>query len=338
MKCKHCNSEWHTANELKTCPFCGKYLADPEPFEDIELALAFIMDAYGEQVSKNPRCIVAFLSDLAPKLTNERRLLKVCADAGIIAELLSITEQTEMALAAKRSVLLLNGSYFLEREWAEKAVGWIATSLGRPVQLRQLQPKKSNGGKVVLIPEQGTSNSTVEKKLMEASKSTHADDEEEKRRLAYELCKLLHWYLGSTRLSSSGSGLQAEKTQNHNKRITPPDGKVIFVVKNSLNPLSLANGCTYKFKIDDALEIPVVAEKKEVSIAVDLLAGPHTVGLKIYGWEDPQCSGKVIHDVRTQTFKIEPHKATFIIAKRPGLFTKMTLDIVNANQESYLAK
>lgn len=140
MKCKYCGSAWQSKVEVKICPFCGKSLAEPDSFEDIELALAFIMDTYGEQVSKNPNCIVAFLGDLAPKLTNERRLLKMCADAGIIVELLSITGQVERNLAARRAVAVLRGTYFLDAKWAETAVGWLTVSMGWTNSAGEVQP------------------------------------------------------------------------------------------------------------------------------------------------------------------------------------------------------
>lgn len=131
MKCKFCGSEWQSKIAVKICPFCGKSLVVPNSFEDIESALAYIMNVYGEQVKRNPNHVIAYLGDLAPKLAKERRLMKICADAGIIAELLSITGETEKNYATKRAVSLLNSEYFIETKRAEEAVGWLTKAVFR---------------------------------------------------------------------------------------------------------------------------------------------------------------------------------------------------------------
>ena len=130
MKCRYCGSEWQSKIEVKTCPFCGRSLAEPDSFENIESALAYIMDAHGEQIKRDPNKIVAYLGDLAPHLTNERRLLRMCANAGIIAELYSIADQAERGPAARRAVTVLSGTYFLDVKWAETAVSWLTASMG----------------------------------------------------------------------------------------------------------------------------------------------------------------------------------------------------------------
>ena len=132
MKCTYCNSEWQTAMEVKTCPFCGKPLAvEPPVFSDIAQALRFTLDTYQAQINKNPNTILAYLSDLTPKLTNERRLLKMCADAGILAELLTVKNEAEKNLAAKRATAKLRDVYFLDAKWAETAVEWITAAVLR---------------------------------------------------------------------------------------------------------------------------------------------------------------------------------------------------------------
>lgn len=131
MKCKFCGSEWQSASEVRSCPFCGEPLAEPLVFSDIEQTLCFILDTYGERICSNPNSIVSYLGDLAPGLENERRLLKMCANAGIIAELFTATDPAEKDLAAKRAVTKLSGKYFLDVKWAETAVGWLTVSIAR---------------------------------------------------------------------------------------------------------------------------------------------------------------------------------------------------------------
>lgn len=131
MECRYCGSQWQSRIEVQNCPFCGRSLAEPAVFTDIGQALHFILDAYGEQVNGNPNSILAYLSDLAPALTKERRLLKICVDAGIFREFLSITDEAERGRASKRAAVLLNSEYFIETKRAEEAVGWITAAMSR---------------------------------------------------------------------------------------------------------------------------------------------------------------------------------------------------------------
>ena len=131
MKCTYCNSEWQSHIEVHDCPFCGMSLTELPVFSDIVQTLCFVMDIYGGEVKKNPNRIIAYLSDLAPKLTKERRLLKMCVDMGIIAEFLSITDEAEKDRASRRAAALLNSEYFIEVKHAEEAVSWITAAVFR---------------------------------------------------------------------------------------------------------------------------------------------------------------------------------------------------------------
>lgn len=161
MKCKYCNSEWQSKVKVKVCPFCGESMTESLVFSDIEQTLRYILDTYGEQVNRNPNSIVSYLGDLAPGLTNERRLLKMCMDAGIIAELLSITDQAERSLAVKRAVTILSNTYFLDAKWAETAVRWLTVSMGWTNSAGGAQTAEETQPEVVPASQQKNPNATA---------------------------------------------------------------------------------------------------------------------------------------------------------------------------------
>ena len=89
MKCNHCNSEWNTGNEIKVCPFCGKELFSDSDFSTIENTLKFVVATYGIEIYSQPSRLISYLGDYAPQLSNERRLVKMCADANVIRDMVN---------------------------------------------------------------------------------------------------------------------------------------------------------------------------------------------------------------------------------------------------------
>ena len=86
MKCAHCNSEWNTETRLKVCLFCGKDIGEECNSNSIENVLKFIISKYGIEIYDTPTRLLSYLSDYAPTLISERRLIKMCADSGILSE------------------------------------------------------------------------------------------------------------------------------------------------------------------------------------------------------------------------------------------------------------
>ena len=77
MKCNKCNSEWSSSIQAEKCPFCGAILNQkPESFSDIKEALKYLVERHGKGIYKKPAIVVAYLSDIAPELKKERKLLK----------------------------------------------------------------------------------------------------------------------------------------------------------------------------------------------------------------------------------------------------------------------
>lgn len=132
MKCNHCNSEWNTGNEIKVCPFCGKELFSDSDFSTIENTLKFVVATYGIEIYSQPSRLISYLGDYAPQLSNERRLLKTCLESGVIKELIKVNDcdLSEKKLVAAKSVTKLVDAYFVNRDWAEKAVEWVVVSMG----------------------------------------------------------------------------------------------------------------------------------------------------------------------------------------------------------------
>lgn len=131
MKCSNCNSEWNTENEINVCPFCGKELFSDSDFSTIENTLKFVVATYGIEIYSQPSRLISYLGDYAPQLSNERRLVKMCADASVIRDMVNANGNAleEKQIIIDKSILKLENEFFLNKEWASKVVYWIAFSL-----------------------------------------------------------------------------------------------------------------------------------------------------------------------------------------------------------------
>lgn len=88
MKCQKCGSEWNSKVKSIDCPFSGEKL-EPEvnsDFTNISEVLKYIVDTYGVEVHTNMSLLLAFISDLTPRLETEKRLLKICAESGVVTQ------------------------------------------------------------------------------------------------------------------------------------------------------------------------------------------------------------------------------------------------------------
>lgn len=89
MKCNSCGSEWRTGNSaliLSKCPICGAPLKKvEEKLNEITLdrALKQLIDKFGLTVLQDPERCIAIIMDIAPRLRNERKVLKASLDCGI---------------------------------------------------------------------------------------------------------------------------------------------------------------------------------------------------------------------------------------------------------------
>ncbi len=87
MQCKYCGSEWQARgaySQVRICPFCGKQLkeniSDDASFDDV---LKSIFDQFGYELLMDKHKFISVLSDLAPKMKSERKILTVALDQGI---------------------------------------------------------------------------------------------------------------------------------------------------------------------------------------------------------------------------------------------------------------
>ncbi len=139
MKCRKCHSEWNSRASITKCPFCGESLVNEEELKTMPQILKHIVELYGTEVLLNTNRIVSLASDFGPELEKERRLLKVCGDAGIIKEMLSVTNSdapTKEALISK-SVMKLETNFMLSAEWAKMGISFISSALGWNVGIEE---------------------------------------------------------------------------------------------------------------------------------------------------------------------------------------------------------
>lgn len=132
MKCFKCGSEWNSTIKSDQCPFCGSYITERINSESIEIVLKHIVDMRGVEIYNKPSLLIGMLSDILPKAIDERRLIKLCSDAGVIKELISMNgkDENETSIIKKRVSKELQEHCFLNKTMADKFVYWISFSLG----------------------------------------------------------------------------------------------------------------------------------------------------------------------------------------------------------------
>lgn len=132
QKCSNCESEWNGIRQLEECPFCGFIIQiKNSDFEDIDEALNYIFGKHGFDIIKENHKLVSLLADYAPKLENERRLVRMALDAGVYTDLISvgIDDIVAQGVAKAKAIDKLNKVYFLDSQWATKVVSWFITQL-----------------------------------------------------------------------------------------------------------------------------------------------------------------------------------------------------------------
>lgn len=117
-------------------------------------------------------------------------------------------------------------------------------------------------------------------------------------------------------------------------------GTVIFSALNdSHSPLSLAHGCFYKFTVDGGNVVVngkvtqfnnyvVKCGRKEETVVGSATIGKlHTVNLKIFLYNDPDCKGRVIHEFGPVAFEVKEGYTTKIKANRPAPRNKLNVTV-----------
>lgn len=138
QNCKKCGSEWNSSVVSSACPFCGAALIDGyKKFTDIEDAFTYIFDEYGFDIVKEKRRFIALLSDYAPTMEKERRLIKMAVDADVYRTLLDLnsTDEDERSFCIEKMVAKLQQQNFLSADWSRKVVAWFVKCLNWDQQL-----------------------------------------------------------------------------------------------------------------------------------------------------------------------------------------------------------
>ena len=132
-KCENCKSEWNGIKILKSCPFCDTGVAvKSSNFTKIDEVLSYIFGVYGIDVIKDNNRLVALLSDYAPTLERERKLIKVAMSLGIYSDLVTASKNDNptQELAINKAISKLHNDAFMDPVIAKEIIGWFVSCLG----------------------------------------------------------------------------------------------------------------------------------------------------------------------------------------------------------------
>lgn len=131
-KCENCQSEWNGIKQLDSCPFCDtRITVQNSNFTKIDKALSYIFSAYGIDVVKEDNRLVALLSDYAPMLERERKLIRVALRLGIYSDLITVNKDDKSLqdLAVNKAVSKLHNDAFMDPIIAKETIGWFISQL-----------------------------------------------------------------------------------------------------------------------------------------------------------------------------------------------------------------
>lgn len=290
QKCEKCDSEWNGKKELEECPFCNEKIKIlPKLFVDIDEALSYIFSKYGFEIVEERRKFIGLISDHAPSLDTEIKLIQKALNSGIYSEILkSASPEGEVAIAVeKRAVSILTNNEFLDPVWAEKAVLFFTN------QLRAKEHKISDSGNRLLNHRENSSTAAIP-----SSESTRAKD------LIHRLNKLIsvgnHIYFGKYYFDSKQkSDIEWEVIDKVGNKILLLSSYCItakpYHVIKSLIPWkdsflrSWLNGLFYEkaFTAEEKLAINETDLKSSINPYSGVSTGDETVDkLFILGYED----------------------------------------------------
>lgn len=131
QECKKCGASWNATKKVDSCPFCGADLQEKKVISTIEDAFSLITEKYGTSILGEPKKFLALLSDYAPSLLKERKLVKVAVESGAYKALYeaSAISKQEKELVLKKYVSILHENFFIDVIWAEKVLSWCSKSL-----------------------------------------------------------------------------------------------------------------------------------------------------------------------------------------------------------------
>lgn len=162
----------------KKMPFFGKDLVEECNLNSIENVLKYVVSTHGLGIYDTPARLISYLSDYAPSLTNERRLIKICADSGVLSELRKAHESDlfKKEETINKSISKLENEFFVNRDWACRVVIWIASSLSWLVDLSQYDGDRNSEDSNVTSPPNPVDDVTDQTITIENGKGTYTGE------------------------------------------------------------------------------------------------------------------------------------------------------------------
>lgn len=212
QRCNSCGATWTVKQPVETCPFCGANLSENTTVSSIEGAFSLILEKHG-QAALQSNILIGLLGDYAPMLKRERNLAKIAVESGAYRAICE-APISEKENTTKKYIAILTDSYFIDENWAKKALYWC---------LNAIAPNLS------AIP-QTSSSSTLEETLVNAEKASIPTlSALPKTNIGHDFKK----YLGNDRVIAIPDGVTkiADHAFYGNEKLTeviiPPSVKII---------------------------------------------------------------------------------------------------------------
>lgn len=127
QKCSNCQASWNSSKIIEICPFCGADLRERRKAESIEDAFMIIFQRHGIDVFRSG-VVLGLLSDYAPTLVRERKLVRVAVESGSYQALCDAKE-SEREHIFNKYISVLTESFFIDEKWAKQVLLWCLSVL-----------------------------------------------------------------------------------------------------------------------------------------------------------------------------------------------------------------
>lgn len=125
--CKECGASWDVKRIIDVCPFCGADLREKATADSIEDAFTMILERHGQGAFQS-EVLLGLLSDYAPTLTRERKLVKIAVESGAYRAICE-APNSEKEHILNKYVSILSDSYFINETWAKKVLLWCMQTI-----------------------------------------------------------------------------------------------------------------------------------------------------------------------------------------------------------------
>jgi hypothetical protein len=128
QRCERCGASWENNIVLNNCPFCNAKICDNKDITTVEEAFEVIIQNHGKEVFMENVILLGLLSDYAPKVSDERRLVKFAIESGAYKAILQSKDEDINVVICKYASIMQR-KYYIEYEWAEKSLMWFVRAL-----------------------------------------------------------------------------------------------------------------------------------------------------------------------------------------------------------------